>query len=121
MTDYGVWTLLTPLVTIALAVLTRQVILSLLIGAVVGYTVIAGFNPLAGIADALDSYINVFASAGNTRTILFCFMVGGIIRLIQITGGNASDYSRINRASPTGQKPYRGTVVSHVNQHGYFY
>ncbi|WP_217541080.1 Na+/H+ antiporter NhaC family protein [Vibrio metschnikovii] len=87
MTDYGVWTLLTPLVTIALAVLTRQVILSLLIGAVVGYTVIAGFNPLAGIADALDSYINVFASAGNTRTILFCFMVGGIIRLIQITGG----------------------------------
>ncbi|QIR07775.1 Na+/H+ antiporter NhaC family protein [Salinivibrio costicola] len=87
MTDYGVWTVVTPLVTIVLAVVTRQVILSLLAGAMVGYTVIANFNPFAGVAKALDSYIGVFASAGNTRTILFCFMVGGLIRLIQVTGG----------------------------------
>ncbi len=38
MTDYGVWTVVTPLVTIVLAVVTRQVILSLLTGAMVGYT-----------------------------------------------------------------------------------
>ncbi|UXH99919.1 Na+/H+ antiporter NhaC family protein [Photobacterium sp. TY1-4] len=87
MQDYGIWTVITPLVTITLAVLTRQVILSLLAGAVVGYTVMAGFNPVAGVQHTLDKVIEVFASAGNTRTILFCFMVGGIIRLVQVTGG----------------------------------
>ncbi|MGR2769123.1 Na+/H+ antiporter NhaC family protein [Photobacterium ganghwense] len=87
MQDYGIWTVITPLVTITLAVLTRQVILSLLAGALVGYTVMAGFNPLVGVQHTLDNIIDVFASAGNTRSILFCFMVGGIIRLVQVTGG----------------------------------
>jgi cystathionine gamma-lyase len=40
MHDYGIWTIITPLVTIILAILTRQVILSLLTGIFVGYTVI---------------------------------------------------------------------------------
>ncbi|CAH0532548.1 hypothetical protein VST7929_00379 [Vibrio stylophorae] len=87
MTDYGIWTVVTPLVTILLAVFTRQVILSLLAGVFVGSTVIAGFNPLQGAASTLDGIINTFGSAGNTRTILFCFMVGGLIRLMQVTGG----------------------------------
>ena len=32
MQDYGIWTVITPVVTIILAICTRQVILSLLIG-----------------------------------------------------------------------------------------
>lgn len=87
MEDYGIWTVITPLVTIGLAIVTRQVILSLLAGALVGTTVIAGFNPLLGIKGTVDGIIGVFGSAGSTRTILFCFMVGGILRLIQVTGG----------------------------------
>ncbi len=87
MQDYGIWTVITPLVTIGLAIYTRQVILSLLAGVFVGFTVINGFNPLTGTAATLDGIIDIFSSAGNTRTILFCFMVGGLIRLIQVTGG----------------------------------
>lgn len=87
MNDYGIWTVITPLVTIGLAIYTRQVILSLLAGIFVGFTVIANFNPLKGITDTLEGIINIYASSGNTKTILFCFMVGGIIRLIQVTGG----------------------------------
>ncbi|WP_194438801.1 Na+/H+ antiporter NhaC family protein [Vibrio fluminensis] len=87
MTDYGIWTIITPLVTIGLAIWTRQVILSLLAGIFVGFTVIHSFNPFSGIAATLDGIIDVFSSAGSTRTILFCFMVGGLIRLIQVTGG----------------------------------
>lgn len=40
MHDYGVWTVITPLITIILAILTRQVVLSLLTGIFVGYVVI---------------------------------------------------------------------------------
>lgn len=87
MVDYGIWTIITPLVTIGLAIYTRQVILSLLAGIFVGFTVMNGFNPFTGVTTTLDGIIGIFASAGNTRTILFCFMVGGLIRLIQVTGG----------------------------------
>lgn len=90
MIDYGIWTIVTPLVTIGLAIYTRQVILSLLSGIFVGFTVIGGFNPLTGVTDTLDGIIGIFSSAGNTRTILFCFMVGGLIRLIQVTGGTTA-------------------------------
>ncbi|MFA0414957.1 Na+/H+ antiporter NhaC family protein [Vibrio renipiscarius] len=87
MVDYGIWTIITPLVTIGLAIWTRQVILSLLAGIFVGFTVINGFNPFAGVESTLDGIVGIFGSAGSTRTILFCFMVGGLIRLIQVTGG----------------------------------
>lgn len=87
MVDYGIWTIITPLVTIGLAIWTRQVILSLLAGIFVGFTVIHGFNPFSGIEATLDGIVGIFGSSGSTRTILFCFMVGGLIRLIQVTGG----------------------------------
>lgn len=87
MADYGIWTIVTPAVTILLAIFTRQVILSLLLGILVGFTVINGHNPLLGINATLDGIINTFASPGNTKTILFMVMIGGIMRLVVVTGG----------------------------------
>ena len=87
MEDYGIWTIITPMVTICLAIWTRQVILSLLTGVFVGFTVINGFNPLIGVVETMEGIIAVFGSSGSTKTILFCFMVGGLIRLVQVTGG----------------------------------
>ncbi|HFW3715968.1 TPA: sodium:proton antiporter, partial [Salmonella enterica subsp. enterica serovar 6,7:y:-] len=86
MHDYGIWTIITPLVTIILAILTRQVILSLLTGIFVGYTVI-NHCIIQGIGGTLNGIIETFASAGNTRTIVFMVMIGGIMRLIVVTGG----------------------------------
>lgn len=87
MEDYGIWTIITPLVTICLAIMTRQVILSLLAGVFVGFTVINDFNLLIGVVETLEGIIDIYGSPGSTKTILFCFMVGGLIRLIQVTGG----------------------------------
>lgn len=87
MNDYGIWTIVTPMVTILLAIFTRQVILSLLLGILVGFTVIYDHNILLGINGTLDGIINTFASPGNTKTILFMVMIGGIMRLVVVTGG----------------------------------
>jgi tetracycline resistance efflux pump len=87
MHDYGVWTIITPLVTICLAIFTRQVILSLLMGIVVGFTVINDHNLLQGISGTLNGIIDTFSSPGNTRTVIFMVMIGGIMRLIVVTGG----------------------------------
>ena len=88
MEDYGIWTVITPLVTIGLAIFTRQVILSLLAGAFVGTTVLAGFNPLLGVKGTLDGVIGVFwVSSRQHKNYFVLLMVGGILRLIQVTGG----------------------------------
>lgn len=86
MHDYGIWTIITPLVTIILAILTRQVILSLLTGIFVGYAVI-NHSIIQGVGATLNGIIETFASAGNARTIVFMVMIGGIMRLIVVTGG----------------------------------
>lgn len=87
MQDYGIWTVITPIVTILLAILTRQVMLSLMLGILVGFTVIHDHNILLGIKGTVDGVIDTFASPGNTRTIVFMVMIGGIMRLVVVTGG----------------------------------
>ena len=87
MHDYGIWTIITPIVTILLAILTRQVMLSLMLGIFVGFTVINDHNILLGVKGTVDGIIDTFSSAGNTRTIVFMVMIGGLMRLVVVTGG----------------------------------
>ena len=79
--------LLPPLVAIALALLTRQIYLSLLAGLLFGTTLLAGGNPLLGVAELFNQLVAVFADAGNTRILMFCLLVGGLIALLQAGGG----------------------------------
>ncbi|MCC8379610.1 Na+/H+ antiporter NhaC family protein [Xenorhabdus sp. PB30.3] len=87
MHDYGIWTIVTPVVTIILAILTRQVMLSLMLGILVGFTVIHDHNIILGIKSTLEGVINTFTSSGNTKTVIFMIMIGGIMRLVTVTGG----------------------------------
>lgn len=79
--------LLPPLLAIGLALWTRQVYLSLFAGLVLGTILLVGGNPVAGLREAVDQLVAVFADAGNTRVVIFCILVGGLIALVQASGG----------------------------------
>ncbi|MFW5972467.1 MAG: Na+/H+ antiporter NhaC family protein [Bacteroidota bacterium] len=82
------WIVLAPaVIAIVLALWTRQVYLSLLVGLWVGTTILAGGNPVVGLRELIDQIVAVFLDAGNTRVILFCLLVGGLIALVQASGG----------------------------------
>jgi len=85
--DYGFWSLIPPVLAITLAIVTRQVFLSLFAGIWVGYLVIAEGKPLRASVDALEACVAVFADHGNTCVILFSAMVGSLIAGIQRSGG----------------------------------
>ncbi|WP_421879649.1 Na+/H+ antiporter NhaC family protein [Marinoscillum sp.] len=87
MTDFGFLSILPPLIAILLAIRTKQVIVSLFLGLILGYVIISGGNLFAGILLTLEKTIDVFASPGNTRTILFTLLIGSLIQLIQVSGG----------------------------------
>lgn len=76
-----------PLLAITLAIITRQVILSLSVGIWIGFCLLQSVNPLAGIALALDGIVNVFSDAGDTRVLMFTLIIGGLIATIEKVGG----------------------------------
>ena len=84
---FGWWSVLPPVLAVGLAIVTRQVVLSLFAGIWIGWVVYAGRDPLAGTAAAIQCLIDVFADAGNTRVIVFTILVGALLVFMQRGGG----------------------------------
>ena len=84
--EYGFLSLVPPLLTIALALLTKNVFLSLFIGIMTGSFVLGGFAPLASINAGLYAIVDSM-SQGNTIIIGSCLMVGAMIHLMERSGG----------------------------------
>ncbi len=81
--------LLPPVLAIVLALWTKEVYLSLLTGLWLGTTILVGGNPIAGLRALLDELVAVFGDPGNTRILIFSLLVGGLIALVQASGGVA--------------------------------
>ena len=93
----GWWSLLPPLVAIGLALLTREVFLSLLLGILIGAIVLHRGDVLSGLRELFDQLVAVFADAGNTRILIFCLLVGGLMSLLQASGGVDGFIARASR------------------------
>jgi Na+/H+ antiporter NhaC len=78
---------LPPVLAIGLAITTRQVYLSLAGGVWLGATILADYNPLVGLADAIERLISVLGSAGDARVIVFTLVIGALITTIEMSGG----------------------------------
>ncbi|MCY4427971.1 MAG: C4-dicarboxylate ABC transporter [Halieaceae bacterium] len=78
---------LPPLLAIILAILTRQVVISLGMGIWAGFCILESVNPVAGVALAIEGVIQVFSDAGNTRVLVFTLVIGGLITTMEKVGG----------------------------------
>jgi Na+/H+ antiporter NhaC len=87
MGSYGVLSILPPLIAIGLAIKTKQVYLSLMTGIWLGWTILHGWNPLAGMIAAVDALVEIFADGERTRIILVSIMIGALLSLTQYSGG----------------------------------
>jgi len=79
--------LLPPILAIGLALWTKEVYLSLLAGLWLGTTILVGGNPILGLRELIDQLVAVFDDPSNTRILLFSLLVGGLIALVQSSGG----------------------------------
>lgn len=87
MHEFGIWSVLPPLVAIILAIRTKQVFVSLLFGIWFGWLILSDWNLIKGSLATIEGLVQVFQDAGNTRTILFSCLVGVLIIFIQRSGG----------------------------------
>ena len=96
MDNYGFWSVLPPVIAIALAIRTKQVFIALIIGIWLGWTIIAGGNLIEGTLATIQAMVDVFKDDGNTRTIMFTLLVGALIAYIQRSGGVAGFITRLD-------------------------
>jgi tetracycline resistance efflux pump len=97
MNDFGVLSVLPPLLAIILALRTRQVYISLVVGIWLGWLIISDWNPVQGTLATIEGFVEVFKSPGNTRTIMFSALVGALLIFIQYSGGVRGFIARIDK------------------------
>jgi len=85
--DYGALSLISPLITIVLALVTKEVTLALFFGILSGLMIMTGGNIGASLSGTLDSLLNVFKDAGNVKIFIFNMFMGAFVVLIQASGG----------------------------------
>jgi len=96
MEDYGFLSILPPVIAIILALRTKQVYIALLFGIWSAWIVMNDWNILKGSIAAIEALVNVFKSAGNTRTIIFSALVGALLLFIQYSKGVEGFVNKIN-------------------------
>lgn len=85
--EFGILSLLPPLMAIIIALLTRQTILSLFIGVWVGATIINSWNPFSGFAKSISDYmIPSIADPWNAGLLILVSVAGGFIHILRVTG-----------------------------------
>lgn len=76
-----------PIIAIIMALLTRQVFISLLSGIVLGELILLGGSLSQFIPGTVDRLLAQMSEEWKIKTLLFVVMVGAIIRLISVSGG----------------------------------
>lgn len=87
MGDFGVLSLLPPLVAIILAIWTKRVLLALFAGVWIGGVMVAGGNPITGTTQTLDWIVGNAIDDWNAKILLFDFLIGAGVGLIYKSGG----------------------------------
>ncbi|MCR4668910.1 MAG: hypothetical protein K5774_06030 [Clostridia bacterium] len=82
------WIILIPtILTIVVCLLTKKIFVGMFVGIFSACMILAGGNPLSAIDMSFSKLIGVVSSSWNTKIILFAILIGGMIKLMQVSGG----------------------------------
>jgi len=96
MESYGLLSVLPPLLALGMAIKTKQVYVSLLLGIWLGWTIMSGWNPLTGMIVSVNEVVGVFGDRDRTLTILLTAMIGALIAFTQYSGGMEGFIERVS-------------------------
>jgi tetracycline resistance efflux pump len=105
------WSLLPFLIVIPLAMLTRQVLIGLLAGLLVG-AYMKKLTWLGGIEVAIHYLVKEVTSPDNLRLLLFMYGFGAFIGLVRVTGGVSGFARWMNRRIRSARSAFGLTWLS---------
>ncbi|SFV67698.1 Na+/H+ antiporter [hydrothermal vent metagenome] len=80
--ELGIISIIIPIFTIFLAIITKDVLVSLIGGIFAGLLVLNAYNPLTAFVSLFDGIISLLGEAWIAKTLLFALMIGAIISLL---------------------------------------
>lgn len=102
--------ILPPLIAIILALIFREVLVSLFLGIFAGSAVLAVYagagvkGVFTGFLTVIDTYvINALTDSSHLAIIVFCLLIGGMVGVISKNGGMQGIINRISRLATTAK------------------
>ena len=90
MEHFGLWGIIPPILAIILALITKEVILSLFVGILSGTLIISFGNPFLALTLLTDKLAGMVGDSWNIRILLFCALMGGFIGMFSRTGSTSA-------------------------------
>ena len=84
------WSLLPPVIAIALALITKEVYFSLFVGILSGALIYADFSPWGMVTNTFDVMIGKLSDGWNVGIMIFLVTLGMMVALINKAGGSAA-------------------------------
>ncbi len=104
------WSVLPPLVAICLALVFRDVLVSLFLGVWLGATMLAGGDPGLGFLRVIDTEIRtVLTDSDRISIILFSMLLGGMVAVMSRCGGT---HGVVRLLEPLATSPQRAQVAT---------
>ncbi|MEG2199900.1 MAG: hypothetical protein RRY25_06410 [Anaerovorax sp.] len=88
--DVGFWAVVPPLLTIVLAIATKEVLLSLFIGVFTGCLIISSWSPLGAMENMIQVVVAKLTDPWNMQVVIIVIMLGGLIGLLVRSGGSTA-------------------------------
>jgi len=111
----GWLSILPPLTAILLALITKEMLLSLFFGIWSGVTILAGYNPIRGFFTALDTHVvNSLVNHGHASIIIFSLLFGGMIGILSKNGGMQGIVQAATRFAKTRRRGQLATSLMGV-------
>lgn len=103
--EFGIISLLPPLLAIVLAIWTKQVIVSLFLGVWLGSTILSGWNPITGLLESFSGHLveKSLADSWNMGIIVFCLVIGGMVGIIGKLGGTKAIADAVVKRAKDGK------------------
>ena len=85
-----IWSLLPPIIAIALALITKEVYFSLFVGILSGALIYSNFNPWGMVENTFAVMTSKLADGWNVGILIFLVALGMMVSLINKAGGSAA-------------------------------
>src|SRR5690606_29275190 len=107
----GWLSLIPPVLAIVLALIFREVVISLFAGIWLGGLIVAGFNPIAATMTTLDRFVLGALADDPDRVAIamFSLLLGGMVGVMTRSGGTAGI---VQALEPYSTSPRRGLVMT---------
>jgi len=107
--------LLPPLIAIVLALVFREVVVSLFVGIWLGAWFVAGLNPLAGLWRAVDTFIvPSLADGDHAAIIIFSALLSAMVGVISRSGGTQGIVEAVRPLATTPRRAQFATFLAGI-------